>query len=351
MNAMQSSPSRRIALFVVTAIVAVIVITAAGYTAYWYSAAAKVRASIDRWVADRRAAGWDVSLSEPRIGGFPFRIVAVVSDGRIAGPDGPERWSWDMPPVTASARPWTPQSIHVEAPGRHLIGTADGPMTAQFEEANGDIEAGPRSIRDVVLRFGNAEIVLPDGAAVKAGSLVVHLQESARVDDSITAANAEKGTGVAFDARDLVLPKEWDPALGPTIDRISVDAVITGNVVPRGRLAQVMTDWRDAGGALEVKALAADWQKLSLKADGTFALDEDLQPQGAMTAIIDGVEPTADSLIAAGVIDPQAAFAAKVANRALTMGGGPAKIPLTIQQQRLYLGPVPLLKLKPVKWD
>ena len=94
-----------------------------------------------------------------------------------------------------------------------------------------------------------------------------------------------------------------------------------------------------------------DWQALKLRADGTFALDTNLQPEGAMTAVIDGIDRTADALIAAGTIDAKTAFAAKIANRALSFGKRSARLPLSIQKQRLYFGPVPILRLKPIRWE
>ncbi|MEX2454658.1 MAG: DUF2125 domain-containing protein [Rhodospirillaceae bacterium] len=342
---MQSRP-RKIAALVLPAVLAV----GGAYTVYWYSAASEVRAAIDRWVAERTAAGWEVSLSEPRLGGFPSRIEVAIADGKIAGPEGPSRWRWELPPVTASARPWAPGNIAIDARGRHRIATGDGPLVARFAAASSDIVAGPGSIRDAMIRLGGVEIDLPDGTRVAAGLLNMHLREHARIDED-AAGSPETGTGVAFDARALSIPAEWRPALGTSIARVSLDAVVAGTADLHGTFRDLLERWRDAGGTLEVRALAVDWQKLSLRAEGTFALDENLQPQGAMTADIEGVDPTADALIAAGLIDSQTAFAAKVANKALTLGGGPARLPLTIQRQRLYLGPVPLLDVPAVEWE
>jgi hypothetical protein len=102
---------------------------------------------------------------------------------------------------------------------------------------------------------------------------------------------------------------------------------------------------------LEVSALALDWGTLRLRTNGTFALDENLQPEGAMVADIRGIDATMERLLAAGVIDSRAAFAARIASRALSFSGGSALVPLTLQKQRLFIGPAPILRIKPIRWN
>ncbi len=341
MNAMQSRSAKLIGLAAGCAVAA-----AAAYTGYWYWAADGVKREIAAWAADRRAAGWEVVFTEPRVGGFPGRIQVALEGIRIAGPEGASRWRWQPPPVTASARPWAPEHIAVQARGTHRIDAGEGEAVVTLAEAEADLVAHARGIKDAVLRLGGIEATLADGGRVTASSIILHVHERARV----VEADAALGTGIAFDARALALLPAWQPPLGTAVDRVALDAVVTGKIDPRGALRDVLARWRDGGGALEVKALAVDWQALKLRADGTFAFDEEMQPQGAMTAEITGIDQTADALIAAGVINAQAAFAAKVANKALTLGGGPARLPLTIQKRKLYLGPVPLVTLKPVVW-
>jgi hypothetical protein len=341
MNAMQSRSAKLIALAAGSAVA-----VAAAYAGYWHWAAGGVKREIAAWAAERRAAGWEVAYGEPRVGGFPGRIEVALDGVRIAGPEGAARWRWQPPTVIAFARPWTPDRIAVNARGTHRVDAGEGEASVTFAEANGDLVAHARGIRDAVLRFGGIEATLADGGRVTASSVVLHVQERTRV----VEADSATGTGIAFDARALALPPAWQPPLGTAVDRVALDAVVTGRIDPRGALRDVLSRWRDGGGALEVKALAVDWQALKLRADGTFALDEEMQPQGAMTAEISGIDQTADALIAAGVINAQAAFAAKIANKALTLGGGPARLPLTIQKRKLYLGPVPLVTLKPVVW-
>lgn len=332
-----------------TAIIAVGVLIAAcaGYSVYWYMAAGEIRAGIDRWIDDRRAKGWTVELGTPSVTGFPFRLNLSLQTPVLAGPGN--QWRWELPNVQAAARPWALNRIEMSAPGVHTVKTAEQVAALTLARAEGELDIRGGQPRFLLVRLAGVEWVEPGGVRTRIDTLTVRAEDGVSVGESSQPGTT--GLGIALDARKVVLPQAWKPPLGVGLNRLSIDAVAVGPFEPRGKLPEALARWRDAGGTLEVRAFALDWEALSLRGDGTFALDENLQPQGAMTAEIEGVEKTSDALIAAGVINARTAFAAKVANRALSLGGGPARLPVSIQRQRLYLGPVPLFRLKPVRWE
>ena len=57
--------------------------------------------------------------------------------------------------------------------------------------------------------------------------------------------------------------------------------MLVGRFEPNGILADVLTHWREAGGALELRSFEVHWGEMALRGDGTFGLDENLQPQSA----------------------------------------------------------------------
>ncbi|MEE9194263.1 MAG: DUF2125 domain-containing protein, partial [Alphaproteobacteria bacterium] len=98
------------------------------------------------------------------------------------------------------------------------------------------------------------------------------------------------------------------------------------------------------------KTLKVHWGPLNFSATGTLALDQDLQPLLAMTATITGFNETIDALAAARAIKARDATVAKMLLSLLAKrpgGGGPAelKIPLTVQDGKLFVGPVALMKV------
>ena len=348
---MTPAPIRIIAMAVATLLVA-----GGLYTAYWYSAAASLQEGMDRWAQDRRAAGWTVELGTPDITGFPMRLEVFSQTPRISGPGS--SWRWVAPNVVASARPWSPREISISAPGIHVVTLRAGDVWIELGGAEADIAVGERQVSNVIARFSGIRLRLPAGERFSAGSAVVRLRDSVAADPEINAdgntpgtAPSDMGLGVALDSQEITLPEDWRPALGRNVGKFALDALIMGDIVPAGSLKDALARWRNDGGTVEVSALALDWGVLGLRANGTFALDENLQPEGAMAADLRGMDATIERLLGAGVIDSRAAFAARLANRALTLTGGPARVPLTLQNQRLFIGPAPVLRIKPVNWN
>jgi hypothetical protein len=323
------------------------IVATAVYTAYWYYTAAEVRAAIAEWSAHRRAAGWQVEIGHPYVRGFPSNIEVHLYTPRLAGPKG--RWSWEASKIWASARPWSPGAVTVFAPGTHVYSSNKAYLRAEFERAVAEIKAGVSGDPEIIVRLGVIKLQNPAGSTVQAE------QGTIRVTGNMSTNPVEKdtktGTGVTVDIRSIMLPTQWGSVLGRKLARLSIDALVSGEIVPGSSVSDSLGRWRDSGGAIEISGFNLDWNALVLSAEGTFALDHDLQPQGAMTADIRGIDRTTDQLIAAGIIDARTAFVAKLANRALSLRGKSQKLPFSIQGQKLFMGPVPLLKLKALRWD
>ena len=61
----------------------------AGHTALWFAAANHLDAGFNTWVAQRRAAGWQVDAGTPVRGGWPLAATLSVPDLALsAGPQG-----------------------------------------------------------------------------------------------------------------------------------------------------------------------------------------------------------------------------------------------------------------------
>lgn len=341
---------------IITIIGALLFVAAGAYTAYWYGAAAELRAGIDRWADDRRSAGWTVDMGEPDISGFPTRLEIFFQTPQISGPAS--RWRWIAPNIQAAAAPWSPGDVAVSAPGIHVVTHQGGEVWAEFDRAEADMVIAASGLESVVGRLSGIKAQFPRGERLAADSAVVRLLGSvAAVPSTNAGANTRRpdpsdmGLGIALDIRKIVVPDEWRPALGRKIEKIAMDAVIMGKIEPAESLKDALGRWRDGGGTVEIAALALDWDVLRLRTNGTFALDGDLQPEGAMVADIRGIVATMERLLAAGVIDSRAAFAARIASQALSFGGGSARLPLSLQKQRLYIGPAPILRVKPINWN
>ena len=120
--------------------------------------------------------------------------------------------------------------------------------------------------------------------------------------------------------------------------------------------AAAIRAWSNDGGAIDVQSLDLVHGVLGLNGEGTLALDNDLQPIGAFTARIAGFQAAIDQLVAAGMVRPDDGKLAKVVLGVMAKvpkGGGPLQIslPLTLQDRKLSVGPLPLVRLPMINWE
>lgn len=97
------------------------------------------------------------------------------------------------------------------------------------------------------------------------------------------------------------------------------------------------------------------WGPLRITADGTLALDGDLQPVGAFATRTAGLEQFVTALEKDGALSSNDAAIARITLAVLTRAaadGGPdrAEIPITLQDRILRLGPVALVQFSPITW-
>ena len=85
-------------------------------------------------------------------------------------------------------------------------------------------------------------------------------------------------------------------------------------------------------------------------------MDDALQPVGAFTAQIAGLDRLIDLLEKSGQMRRQQAAIARIALAVLTRApanGGPpqARVPVSIQNRQLSIGPIPVLRLPVIAWN
>ena len=320
---------------------------AAGWTGFWLWSAGQLESAVARFVEQQRARGLTIDYQGPEIGGFPVGLSAGFEAPQVAGPEG---WRWAGPAVSGRADVWSPFTIESDFPGLHRIALRPEP---QGPEAEIEAEAEEAAARVTLRRDGRV-----DQAAIALDKLVVR---SALVGPSAaerlvglygpsrpgeTAAGPE--LDLAVEGAGLVLPEKIETPLGRQIQSAILEATLVGEIPP-GEPKQALARWRESGGKLEVRRLSTLWGPLQLDAQGTASLDAQFRPIGAFQTRIRGLSETLDALGRAGLIESRALFAVKLALAALGGDGeGGLKVPITLQDGRVYLGPVPIARLSPV---
>lgn len=357
-----AAPTKRKRALVVLA--GTLALLAALWSGLWIYFAHRLESGIARWAEQRRAHGWTVTWQTLEIGGFPLRWEAHFSDGRAVRSDAAPGWFWHSPgPISLRYRPWQPRSFALTAPGQHRFGPdpAD-PDTAtdiHARSADGRMEIDPagRPLR-LELALGDAVVVQGRHPPARLARLNATLSAPAATGAAMavtTGPHLRPGLHVQAALSGLTLPEDARPVLGREIARAALDAIVMGRFEP-GTLAETLTVWRDDGGTVEIANAAVAWGPLSVDGEGTLALDDALQPQAAFSTRIAGYAQTVDALVRAGLVPANAAFLTKLALGALAKtpdGGGAPRIevPLTVQERKLYIGPVSLFTLPAIDWS
>jgi hypothetical protein len=143
--------------------------------------------------------------------------------------------------------------------------------------------------------------------------------------------------------------------LGNEISVLRTDLVVKGTIDPQQAAPQAVEAWRDAGGTIDISRLEIAWGPVRMVGDGTVALDAGLQPEGALSVRISGLDEILTAMERAAMIDARTAAIARITLAVLTRpseDGGPAqaRLPLTIQDRQLSVGPVKLLELPQIRW-
>jgi hypothetical protein len=114
-----------------------------------------------------------------------------------------------------------------------------------------------------------------------------------------------------------------------------------------------LAHWRDRDGRLDVDRLDLVWDDLTMTASGQLALDDKLRPRGELDAWWRGLADVIDRLTAAKRIKAEAALVLKFGLMALPARTAPdgtteINLPLSFDKGQLFLGPVPVARLKPL---
>jgi hypothetical protein len=353
-------PRRRGWRAAVLGLLAILVLIALADAGLWYYATNSLRDGIGAWIEARRQEGYTVEAGAITTGGFPFRARATVADPAIASPPGPFAWDWRPPALTLEAPLWALNRFVGHLPGSHqfTVIEQDRKSVLAVDAAVFDVafvrptpaeEKGAPAVAAKVHGEG-LTVAADQGPAAKLGGLdaVVtayhpeapdHLTETYDLDATVTA---------------ITLPNEPPPALGRDIARVLVRAAIMGRIPPAALPAQSLALWRDDGGTIEARRVELDYGPLEVRGEGTLALDRALQPVGALTARIDGVFETVDALRDRGLMREQEATTAKMLLGALSKripDQAPGlNVPLTIQERRLVVGPVPIWTIPELRW-
>ena len=338
-----------------------VAVLSVAYTGYWFYVASAFRDGLPAWIERMAGTGATLAYRQLEISGYPFQFRLIFHEPLLDAPVlpalGGKPLRWRASRVVAMMSPWNFDRYTIDLNGDHRIDwPADrgvrttGVSATEFLVTTELHKDGlPESAR-----FELANLRIADGAASASSQWTLgrgRLTAKRLFPESESADEPTLAVGFRID--DARLPPA-DLPLGREIARLIGEARVVG-ILANPIVIEDLTRWRDAGGILEFTLSEARYGPLVVNASGTAALDDALQPMFAGTAKVEGLFAAIDALRDKDMIRSRDAAMAKVMLGVLSRpgekGGAPSiSLPVSIQGQKLFAGPVPLMDVPPIEW-
>ena len=338
---------RRSLIFIAIGLAALVI----AYAVYWFMLARIVAQDIATWTSYYRSQGYAVSYEVPPLSGFPFAVTARFIHPDVAAPNGSWRWRGDE--VRLRIQPWAPYELQFTGLGSQKLSIAgtqarDVAITADVLGLDVHLKGGLEADR---FGFTLTHGALDDSRIGK--TLVESLTADGRFPLPPPVDTSRSSLGLMAHLSRLSLPRASTRRWAAR-STAPISSPKSWARYPPARRARRFPPGAGPGD-VELRELQLLWGGLLLKGDATLAFDKALQPLFAGSFAIANVGTLLDKLVTAGVLPVATAQGAKIMFAALAStppeGGPPqVKLPLTIQDGTLYMGPIKLAALRPIDW-
>jgi len=341
---------RRSTRFGLIVVVGLLVLVGA-YTTYWWMVGERIKQGIVAWQQSESSRKIDASWRNLRVTGFPLKFRVEIDDAVLRGR------AWSPPPelhfarLSGAARPWNFNNWRLSAPqglSGDLAASGSRPLFKLVApRAKGTASLTREGGGWLWLNLENIAAELPGATPIKSADVWIILPAAAPKTDR------EASFGLALDVRQIQV--QSPPAnFSNTIDRGALGLTVKG-AVPDGPLVRSIAAWRDAGGTIEVDNLRLEWGDLGVTANGTVALDRELQPIAAFSADIEGFATIINALVSVDGLTPEQGSLIQIALSMLAKPGPDGRpriaVPFTIQNSKMYLGPARLGPAPRIVWE
>lgn len=323
-------------------LMAALAVAIGAYTFYWSYASKRAVAETAAWIAAQRAAGVEIRHGELAAQGFPYRISVRIPALTAQDTRGPQSWRVKGN-LLGTIQPWNPRHIIVQGDSLALAAWPQGatpPADAEAFTGRSSIILKDGKWERLAFDANDPRIAMP-GQVLQGKHLAVSLRRNHGEDKE----RPDGSFDLALSGEELAVPPGLANGFPPAVKRINATGQLSGD------LASVPA-WRESGGIVDFRLLDFLWGRIKVSGDGTVALDREMRPLGAMSATIQGHDAIIDALVGAGTLKGGEAAMAKAALGALAQrgeGGQPSiKVAISAQDGRLYVGPVPVGRLRPL---
>jgi len=280
--------------------IALLVILAAGYSLYWRASAQELAAELDAANGHEIVPGIEFAFAEKSIGGYPFRLDAVLSGVTFAHKGVEGETAWRAENIALHTLSYGSSHYLLETAGLQSFAWPDDQGRPRvFYVTPGTARASVVLRRNKLARF-DLDVVKPilqdaapdaiPGRNATVSRAQLHLRQ--RQDKTLDVAVKLEGTRIG---------PGFSPALGRDLLLLSVRGVLRRSEKLKSLLAgeespaAACEAWRLAGGSFDVTALSMKWDGVTLDGTGTFALDTAHRLMGALNGFAGSAKSLADA--------------------------------------------------------
>lgn len=325
------------------------------YTALWFNTAHSIQALVENQLAaEKKGDDWDIKTDgDVTISGFPLIIRGTLKGVTVKAPERWGGWTWAVEALRFEGKAWGRNEVTLEPFGKNTLTFSDGSSyDISAETASMLLSLGRQDSVDGVTLTGKAVTFKPlaGGAPAVIGTLDAQTKSLSQPPNADIHTPAYEGS---LSITETTLPPEMAPPIGPVLHLLEVQGRLLGQFGDEGSWREKVAKWRDAGGAAEMDHFYINWAPLRLAATGTLALDDRMQPVGALSTQIQGFLEAADGLYKAKAMRARDLTLARVvlSSMAEAKNNIPTlTMPMSLQNSQILLGPVTVVQLPMIHW-
>lgn len=318
-----------------------LVVLSALWSGWWFVGSHLQATALERWLDERRAAGWVAEAGSIRTAGFPNRFDTRVEGLHLANTRA--GWAWESPFIDILMMAWEPHAAILALPPGQMIAVPGGRARLDATPLRASVRLGPAASLPLVAlsaEAGTVRLTAENGWQGGADSLSLHLR---RLDQSTNPGHAYAAYAEASAVqlpqplRDLVDPLG---VLAPVADSLVFDARASLD----GPLDRRTVEGEAPGiHHLQLERVALRWGSLALEAAGTLRADSAGLAEGRLTLRAENWRELLAAFVRGGLIGRGTADALELALGFLERpgpAGGMIEVPVSFANGRTGIGPL-----------
>lgn len=305
----------------------------------------KVEMALETASSDLRKKGFTISYSKVEFKGNPLSIQAIFYDPHFKDPQG--LFDWSGQGVQVTTKPWDLKRLKVIFSGDQKVSVPQNfpfPLgILKLEDSKGEIKLTSRGeLKSISFSCSHVFTFLGQKRQP------LYLKETFFKIENLSQPLAAS-LSFSTHAKGLEAFLNLPPLDHPLI--LSFEAHLSG-YKNQEDFPNTLSQWRDGGGVIDIKALKLSWLPFIAQAQGTLTLDKDMYPLGSFSSQMEGYQEVLNYLVELKLLKKKKARAASFVLDLLSVpdqfGTKHLTVPITLQNKRFSVGPAPLFKLKPV---